>query len=419
MNNIIKSSIWRGAQLIVKQGMNIFIFFIVAHLVDPGKVGLYSYVSSIAVLLGLVGDFGISTATSKYVAEYSKTDQTKLKSIVASSFILIATVAATLSLGFIVINTYILHMQVSYVLFIVILTFLIPISYLYDGIFRGLKRFKYLSLITMGIGIVFVIPIYFLVQKYGIYGAMVSQIVFYSILIIALAIAHKELSFRIDRSVLKNIATYSFICGVAAVGYQIFSRTDIVLLGHYGYLDQIATYDFLNRIFMILSGPFAILAQVIAPNFTHLNMRGEYKSIHSHLKKYTLLTMLAAVTIGTISMFLIPIFVKQFYPAYYNDLLFQILPFSVMIFVFYASALTVDLGIIIPTGHAKIMTIFYSVLAIFNVVLSIILLRLMGYMGPIYATLIASICMLVTVRVIYFMRIKALVRSEVKAPIIS
>ena len=70
---------WRGLQLAVKDGVSFVIFILAAKLLNPYDFGVYNYVLAVIFFLILFGDFGISVAASKYVAEYQATDPEKLK----------------------------------------------------------------------------------------------------------------------------------------------------------------------------------------------------------------------------------------------------------------------------------------------------------------------------------------------------
>src|SRR4030042_1764229 len=90
--------------------------------------------------------------------------------------------------------------KLNYVLAIIFffpLIFLVPAISLLDGIYRGLKKFKFLSSISLTIGVVSIGFVYFLVRNYRLIGAIISQNLFYFVLFIALFIFYKEKHFRI------------------------------------------------------------------------------------------------------------------------------------------------------------------------------------------------------------------------------
>jgi len=143
----IHNFIWRSLQVFGKQGITFLIFILCAKLLSPYEFGIYNYVLAIIFFLIIFGDFGISTATSKYVAEYNVTDKKKLKSVLFNSGIIILGLTLLITLITITIGPWYLKEKYVYVLYLLPLIFLAPMTSLYDGIYRGLKRFKSLAII--------------------------------------------------------------------------------------------------------------------------------------------------------------------------------------------------------------------------------------------------------------------------------
>ena len=80
---------WRALQIGAKQGTTFFIFFMSAKLLIPYEFGIYNYILAFIFFLVMFADFGISIATSKFVAECNAKDKKKLKSVIPSSGIII------------------------------------------------------------------------------------------------------------------------------------------------------------------------------------------------------------------------------------------------------------------------------------------------------------------------------------------
>ena len=170
---------WRGLQLTVKDGVSFVIFLIAAKLLDPFEFGIYNYLLAVVFFLILFGDFGISVAASKYVAEYHAIDPTKVKYVLfnAGLVILAMTILATAAtlLG----GPCYLQEKYRSALFVLPVVFLAPITSLYDGIYRGLKRFRQLALLSTGVSVTSLGFIYALIREYGLTGALISQNLFY------------------------------------------------------------------------------------------------------------------------------------------------------------------------------------------------------------------------------------------------
>src|SRR3989344_1528138 len=283
---------WRALQTFGKQGLIFVIFILAAKLLVPYDFGIYNYILAIVFFLIMFGDFGISTATSKYVAEYNITDKNKLKSVLFNSGILILGLTIIISILTLIIGPLYLKEKYVYVLWLLPLIFLAPMTSLYDGIYRGLKRFKQLAIISLIVGFVSIFFVYFLIKAYGLTGALISQNLFYLLLLVSLGLGYKDFDFKINKRVMNEIGKYSFTYGLAIFGYYLFAKVDILILGYFGYINQIAIYELLNKIFLIFLTPFTILGQVLAPKFSELSTKREYPKILVKLRKYTLIFLI-------------------------------------------------------------------------------------------------------------------------------
>tara|TARA_Y100000310_G_scaffold25020_1_gene23970 strand:+ start:2195 stop:3463 length:1269 start_codon:yes stop_codon:yes gene_type:complete len=404
----IHNFIWRTLQVFGKQGIIFLIFILAAKLLIPYDFGIYNYILAIVFFLIMFGDFGISTATSKYVAEYNVTDKEKLKSVLFNSGLIILGLTIIISLITIFFGKFYLGDKYIYVLYLLPLIFLAPMTSLYDGIYRGLKKFKQLSIISVIVGLISLSFVYILIKQYGLVGALVAQNLFYFILFLALAIGYREFHFKLNKGVMKEIGKYAFIYGIAVFGYYLFSRIDILILGHFGYINEIATYELINKIFLILLVPFAIIGQVVAPNFARDYALKKYKLIYRKLKKYIILFIGIASTFALLTYLILPIGIKILLSEYYTQLFFMILYPCIIIYSIHVYVTAINAGIIVSTGYAKLMTSLNVILGIFNFILSLILLNLFGFIGVIYATLISHIIGALILHGRYYLKIKFL-----------
>jgi len=362
----------------------------------------------------MFADFGISTATSKYVAEYNVTDKEKLKSVLFNSGIIILGLTIIISLITIFFGKIYLGDKYVYVLYLLPLIFLVPMTSLYDGIYRGLKKFKHLSIVSIIVGLFSLSFVYILIKQYGLTGALIAQNLFYFILFLALAFGYREFHFKLNKSAMKEVGIYSFMFGMAILGYYLFSRVGVIILGYFGYIVEISTYELLNKIFMMLILPFSMLGQVVAPNFAVLSAKKDYKKIYFKLKKYTMIFFIISIFLGILLYLVLPPIFKLFFPGYYNKLFFSFFPFLLLIFIITISTHTIDVGLIVPTGYAYIMSYLYIPLGILNIILAIIFIKYLGALGVIYASLIANLIMVFSIRFWYFVKIYKLANSSLK-----
>ena len=404
---------WRSLQLAGKQGIVFIIFTICAKLLSPYEFGVYNYVLAILFFLIMFGDFGISTATSKYVAQYSATEKEKLSSVLFNSGMIIFVLTILVTFITLLAGPSYLKDKYIYVLYLLPLIFLSPMTSLYDGIYRGLKRFKQLAIISITIGLFSAGFVYLLIKNYGLIGALLSQNLFYLILLVGLALGYTDYNFRFNRTVIIEIGRYSFMVGISFVGYYLFSRVAVIILGKYNYLNEIAVYELLNRIFMLLLVPFTILGTVIAPNFTEYYATRRYELIISKFLKYFFIFLGISTIFALLSYFILPIVIATFFREYSNNIFSNMLIPVTLIYASQVYCVTINAGIIVATGHASLFTYPNLLAGALNIILSLILLNSFGYMGVIYSTLISNILIIIILHRIYYLRLKKLsVRLE-------
>ena len=402
----IHNFIWRSIQTFGKQGITFLIFILCAKLLTPYDFGIYNYVLAIVFFLIIFGDFGISTATSKYVAEYNVTDKNKLKSVLFNSGIIILGLTIIISVLTLIIGPSYLKEKYIYVLWLLPLIFLAPMTSLYDGIYRGLKRFKKLAIISLIVGFFSLSFVYILIKTYGLFGAIIAQNLFYLILFVALALGYREFHFKWNKEVMKEVGSYSFVFGIAVIGYYLFSRIDILILGHYGYINEIATYELINKFIAIILLPFSIFGQIIAPDIASRYALKDKEYIFKSYKKYLIIFLACGILVTLLFLLIFPTGVNLFFNNYYNSSLFKILIPCLLLLALSIFNSPINAGIVVSTGHAKLMTYLNVWMGLANIILALILLNIIGYIGVIYATLISNLIGTIILQTKYYRILK-------------
>jgi O-antigen/teichoic acid export membrane protein len=119
---------WQGIQLTVKDGVSFVIFVLAAKLLNPYEFGVYNYVLAVIFLLILFGDFGISVAASKFVAEYQATNPEKLKYVLFNAGLVILTLTILVTSVTLLWGPDLLKDKYLYFLYIIPMIFLAPMS---------------------------------------------------------------------------------------------------------------------------------------------------------------------------------------------------------------------------------------------------------------------------------------------------
>lgn len=379
---------WRGLQLAVKDGVSFAIFVLAAKLLNPYEFGVYNYVLAVIFFLILFGDFGISVAASKFVAEYQATDPEKLKYVLFNAGLVILALTILVTSGTLLFGPYFLKDKYLYVLYILPMMFLAPMTSLYDGIYRGLKKFQQLALLSTGVSLISIGFIYFLIRKYGLTGALISQNLFYLFLFLTLAFCYRDFLFKLKREILKSVGFYALIIGIIHVSAFLYTRVDILVLGYFDLIVEIGYYEIVNKVLMLMQLPFLVYAQVQAPDIVASYCREGSSVILRKLTSYITYAAAVSLLLAILLGLAIPWVLLHFLTEYDQPGVIQILYMFLFLFIFQNVSNLVGNTFIISTGHARINMINIIVFGILNLLLDILLVRQYGYMGIAYAKLI-------------------------------
>ena len=392
---------WRGLQLAVKDGISFIIFILAAKFLNPYEFGVYNYVLAVIFFLILFGDFGISVAASKYVAEYQATNPEKLKYVLFNSGLVILALTILVTAVTLLLGPHFLHDKYLYVLYILPVIFLAPMTSLYDGIYRGLKKFEQLALLSTGVSVISLGFIYFLIRRYGLMGALLSQNLFYLFLFLTLASGYRDFLFRLNREILKSVGFYALIIGIIHVSAFLYTRVDILVLGSFDLIVEIGYYEIVNKVLMLMQLPFLVYAQVQAPNIVASYCREGspiiLRKMTIYIKYATAISLLLAVLLGLA----MPWVLRRFLTEYYLPDVIRILYLFLFLFIFQNVSNLVGNTFIISTGHARINMINIIVFGILNLILDILLVRYCGYMGIAYAKLFVVILGSLSLNILY------------------
>jgi len=408
----ISNFIWRSLQVAGKSVATFLIFILCAKLLTPYDFGIYNYALAIVFFLIIFGDFGISTATSKYVAEYNVTDKKKLKLVLFNSGIIILALTIIISILTLIIGPWYLKDKYVYVLYLLPLIFLAPMTSLYDGIYRGLKRFKQLAIISTIVGLISIIFVYILIAKYGLIGALISHNLFYLILLLALGLGHKEFNIKLDKNIIKEITKYSIIIGIADFGYFIFTRINNLILGYFNLIVEIGYYELINKVFMVLVIPFMILSQVIAPNITALYSKGEIKEIKSKYLKYISFSLIVSTVLAIIVWVTFPLLLKLFLNEYNNSVIIVSMNLLLIVLISQCVGTTSAVGFSTSSGNAKLNMYWLLFFGILNIILSILFVKTWGFIGIIYSTVIIKLSCDISFIWYYYIKLRRNVKNE-------
>lgn len=383
--------IWRISQLLMKDGINFLIFLIAAKLLIPYEFGIYNYVMALVFFFILFGDFGISLAASKFVAEFDATNKDQIPYVLFNCALMIILFSAVCCLILFLVGPRFLKDQFPYIVCVMPTMFLAPLTSLYDGIYRGLKQFKKLSAISMVTGLISLALIYFLIKSYGLWGTLIAQNLYYFLLLIGLSLFHRGFRPVLNWRILRLIGTYALIIGTIHVSAFLYTRVDTLVLGSFGFINEINYYEIVNKFLMLMAMPFLVAAQVQAPNIVALYSGENRPLVLQKMKKFIQWVSLFSALAILATYLAAPIILRNFFPEYLSPSMLVITNVFLSLFFFQSVANFVGNTFIVSTGHAKINMINIIIFGLLSVLLDVVLVQKIGYMGIAYAKIIVVI----------------------------
>lgn len=395
MNNFISSTsknfFWRALQTLFRQGVLYLFFLLAAYFLSPEEFGRYNYLTAIIFLLVTFADFGISTSASTFVSKYRANAMSDEHQILSSVGMLVLAISSFVLLFLVFFGGLIWPKEHSLLMLASPLLFLVPLVALYDGLFRGTQRFQAVSIITLLSSLVSLPIGFFLIRKGTVESAILALVVFYAVILVMMFTSYSGSHWTPKRTVLVDVAKYSLIIGLANLGYFLFSRIDIILMGQFGFVKEIGYYELVNKILLILLVPFTIFSQVIAPEISALATKKKWSTIKERYLSYIWKSFtVSAIFAGGLFFFFSPL-VRAFLPKYAVPEMNLIISTVIIVLFMQGTSVITAVGFCTPSGFAKINMYTLLFFGILNIPLTWWFLSLYGFMGAIYSTVIVKI----------------------------
>lgn len=382
---------YRLIQTSSKEGFVFLLFLITANSVSSEEFGILSYVMAIAMLMIFFVNFGLSSAVTRYTAEFAVNKKYKINKIVSSISSLIFGLFVILFFALFLLRN--LISTEIYFLILNILPFILfkSLSGVIDGIYRGLKYFKKAGVIAFFVFLICCPLSIYLILLFGISGFIFSIDIYYFLTFFLNLLFLIEKSFCFDFYIVKKVTKYAIWVGLASLSYFLYSKIDILIMKEYNLIVEIGYYEFINRIFEMIIFPFIILGQVLGPTISKYNAKKKYKKILNILSVFfkTVIPISLLISVGLFV--LMPIVISTFFISFNNILFYK--AFNILLFLMplYIWSSFLTHGLIVPSGMAKILTLTTFIFGILNIVFDYLLIPNFGYIGVVYATLICHV----------------------------
>lgn len=393
-NNSLKSTLknyfFRTVQFSFKQGITFFIIFLAAKILSSYEFGVFSFIFATVMFFSVLSDFGVSRSTSKIITEESINKNHQLGEIFFSGLVIIIALSLACIVVILSLREFILDEFSGYIIYIFPIIFLFPLSSLFDGYYLGQKNFHELAKVFSIAGIISLVIDTYLILNYGLVGALLSVNIFYFLLVVLFFIRHQKKIFFIRKETVMRILRYAVLIGLPGLGFFLFTRANVYLLGKLNFIVEGGYFEFIDRAFIAAAFPFLMFGQILAPTITEkvtLNKRG---NVLVQFKKVFWRTTIIAVGFTLVFILVFPPLIKFFYPHYYTEEFLAIFGTIIVLLPFILISNTINDPFIVGSGLARIslLTIPFGIL---NVILSLILVNYISYWGILYSTIFCSV----------------------------
>lgn len=396
----------------------------VIHQLGDVKYGIWVLIMSFTGYLGLF-DFGVGGSVVKYVAQYKASDDNVgLNEICSVSFYLrlvagLLAFIVSVFIAFFFLPLFKLPLaELSEARFVMIIVGLnigltLPLGF-FSGFMRGIQRYDLIAFIQTGVLLVRTLAIViFLLHGYGLlclaFIHLASSIVAGIVRIVYVRRTNPELRLKIvliNREKIRMVGHYSLFLFLYFMATRLIFSIDSLIIGYALSAAMVTFYAVPQR--LVYSLRLMIMSTgVLQPTVSHLDAQGEKTRINNLLINGTKYSLMIALPVGFSFLVVGREFVGLWIGPKYSPVCYPvlcILTVGILAFVSQHTSTQVLLGL----AKHKIRAYTAICEAVANLLLTIVLVRKTGIMGPAIGTAIPMICVGVLVVPWYTCRVTGL-----------
>ncbi len=378
--------------------------YIIRH-IGIERFGLWSIAGVITGYFGLL-DFGVGMSFVKYIAEfYTKKQFDKISQIVSTGFVFYS-LLTVLIIGFSVffikpiivifkIPPYLAN-EAVFVLLVGISVFTCANAFSpFGAIQTGLQRMDIQNKIGIITSILNILgTVFFLEKGYGLPGLMVNNaIIFIISCILNVAAAYKifpEMKFNpyiFNKEMFNKLFKFGFKIQIAKIAGVIAGQTNKLLIAYFLSISLVAFYHLGNSVVYYAISISALFVSALMPAFSEMEAKGERQKL---TEAYLMTTRYLAIFVAPFFVFLIisafnlmSAWMGQGYEK--SALIIQILALSYALNTIAQVAVSICMAI----GRPQVLAVSSVVIIALNLVLSIVFIKIFGFMGSALGNLFA------------------------------
>ncbi|MEN6552041.1 MAG: flippase [Methanobacterium sp.] len=390
-NEVYKRVVGNMLSLFSLQGFNYILplitFPYLTRVLGPDKYGLITFAMAFISYFQLVTNYGFNLSASREIA-LNRNDDVKVSKIFSS---VMATKALLTILGFLTMSVIVFSFdkfRTDWLLYFITFGIVIGNLTLPTWFFLGMEKMKYISILNIGIGLIYTASMFIFVRNATdyLYVPLINSVGTLIIGVYALRLVKKEFGVNFIRPSVNDIkhqleeGWHLFISTLAT---NLYSTSTRFVLGFFVSNTILGYYSVAETIARALTQIIYPVSQSLYPYFSKLQSENRAKAI-TQLKKISIiigvLTFLISVILVFLAPFLIELLAGQAYAA-------SVPLLQVYVFVVFAVAMDNVLGIqgLLSFGHKKTFSKIVMFAAVLHIFILIGLIFILGSLGAVIA----------------------------------
>ncbi|MFC1686686.1 oligosaccharide flippase family protein [Patescibacteria group bacterium] len=385
--------------------VNFFLFPFIVHRLGVAEAGIWFLLSSVSGYLELL-DLGIKPTLVKHVAQYhGKGDKKSIIEVVNATFFIFLITGVIAAIGMVVVGFFFpqifnispdLARTAQICAFIVAgaLLFSFPLSAVGGGILNGLQRYDKTR--TAGIFSTLsgaLATVILLTQGFGVIALVAADQItnllswFLTIYFAKKLAPYIKIKIKyLKRKVIKKIFKFSWRIFVMELSSQAIYYTDRIVIGIFLDVSKIVIYETANKICRFIARIPNLLASAMMPASSELHSRNEKETI----KKMYILTTKYIIALALSMAIPVMIFTKSIVTAWVGAEFEEAAIYAriILVSILFVLNHTAAMQILIGMGKIRSITRYQVMIAIANLTLSIILIKIFGLIGVVLGTMI-------------------------------
>lgn len=260
----------------------------ISRVLEVNNIGICNFVDSIINYFILISMMGIGQIGIREIAK-SKGNKDLLNSTFNSLFIL-NTISTTIALIILIILIYTIpilytHKELMYIGALKLISNYLLIDWLY----RGLEEFKYVTIRTILVKILYVVAIFIFIQKtddYKLYY-LLSCLMIAANAIFNGTYAKKFISFTLSTIKIRPFIRPFFILGIYSLLTHLYTSLNVVYLGIVTNETEVGYYTTATKLYSILLALFTAFTGVLLPRMSLLVSENKFDEFKALLQKST------------------------------------------------------------------------------------------------------------------------------------